>query len=148
MAIDMKKILVINGPNLNKLGKRDPKIYGKETLSDIESSMKKLGEAKGFVLDFFQSNSEGDIIDKIHEYQDYNGIILNAGAYSHYSIAIRDAIEIATCPVIEVHLSNIYKREDFRKTSVISEVCLGQITGFGSLSYIMAIEAFARIFNE
>jgi 3-dehydroquinate dehydratase-2 len=148
MAIDMKKILVINGPNLNKLGKRDPKIYGKETLSDIESSMKKLGEAKGFVLDFFQSNSEGDIIDKIHEYQDYNGIILNAGAYSHYSIAIRDAIEIATCPVIEVHLSNIYKREDFRKTSVISEVCLGQITGFGSLSYIMAIEAFARIFNK
>lgn len=144
----MKKILVINGPNLNKLGKRDPKIYGKETLSDIESSMKKLGEAKGFVLDFFQSNSEGDIIDKIHEYQDYNGIILNAGAYSHYSIAIRDAIEIATCPVIEVHLSNIYKREDFRKTSVISEVCLGQITGFGSLSYIMAIEAFARIFNK
>ncbi|MCT4661267.1 MAG: type II 3-dehydroquinate dehydratase [Tissierellales bacterium] len=133
---------------MNKLGKRDPKIYGKETLSDIESSMKKLGEAKGFVLDFFQSNSEGDIIDKIHEYQDYNGIILNAGAYSHYSIAIRDAIEIATCPVIEVHLSNIYKREDFRKTSVISEVCLGQITGFGSLSYIMAIEAFARIFNE
>lgn len=148
MAIDMKKILVINGPNLNKLGKRDPKIYGKETLSDIESSMEKLGEAKGFVLDFFQSNSEGDIIDKIHEYQDYNGIILNAGAYSHYSIAIRDAIEIATCPVIEVHLSNIYKREDFRKTSVISEVCLGQITGFGSLSYIMAIEAFARIFNK
>lgn len=144
----MKKILVINGPNLNKLGKRDPKIYGKETLSDIESSMKKLGEAKGFVLDFFQSNSEGDIIDKIHEYQDYNGIILNAGAYSHYSIAIRDAIEIATCSVIEVHLSNIYKREDFRKTSVISEVCLGQITGFGSLSYIMAIEAFARIFNK
>jgi 3-dehydroquinate dehydratase-2 len=148
MAIDMKKILVINGPNLNKLGKRDPKIYGKETLSDIESSMKELGEAKGFVLDFFQSNNEGDIIDKIHEYQDYDGIILNAGAYSHYSIAIRDAIEIATCPVIEVHLSNIYKREDFRKTSVISEVCLGQITGFGSLSYIMAIEAFARIFNE
>lgn len=145
MAIDMKKILVINGPNLNKLGKRDPKIYGIETLKDIEDSMRELGSAKGFVLDFFQSNSEGKIIDKIHEYDDYDGIVLNAGAYSHYSIAIRDAIEIATCPVIEVHLSNIYKREDFRRTSVISEVCLGQVTGFGSLSYIMAIEAFARI---
>jgi len=144
----MKKIMVINGPNLNRLGKRDPNIYGHETLEDIMQEMLNIGSEKNLELDFFQSNSEGLIIDTLHKNDIADCIILNAGAYSHYSIAIRDAIECIECPVIEVHLSNIYKRENFRHHSVLSEVCLGQITGFGKESYILALEAFLRMQNK
>lgn len=144
----MKKIMVINGPNLNRLGKRDPNIYGHETLEDIMQEMLNIGREKNLELDFFQSNSEGLIIDTLHKNDIADCIILNAGAYSHYSIAIRDAIECIECPVIEVHLSNIYKRENFRHHSVLSEVCLGQITGFGKESYILALEAFLRMQNK
>ena len=148
MGINMKKIMVINGPNLNRLGKRDPNIYGHETLEDIMQEMLNIGSEKNLELDFFQSNSEGLIIDTLHKNDIADCIILNAGAYSHYSIAIRDAIECIECPVIEVHLSNIYKRENFRHHSVLSEVCLGQITGFGKESYILALEAFLRMQNK
>ena len=133
------KILIINGPNLNLLGKRDTSVYGSETLSDINDFIKKHFEKDGF--DFFQSNHEGDIIDKIHQAsENYSGIVINPGAYAHYSYAIRDAIEACLIPVIEVHLSNIYEREEFRRVSVTAPVCAGIITGEGKLGYIKAVE--------
>jgi 3-dehydroquinate dehydratase II len=138
----MSKILVINGPNLNMLGIREPSIYGCKTLLDINLEVAKAAEQKNVEVDFFQSNIEGEIINCIHEaYGVYQGIVINPGAYSHYSIAIRDAIEAVNLPVIEVHISNIYKREQFRRHSVISEVCIGQISGLGYLGYIYALEA-------
>jgi 3-dehydroquinate dehydratase II len=138
----MSKILVINGPNLNMLGIREPSIYGSKTLLDINLEVAKAAEQKNVEVDFFQSNIEGEIINCIHEaYGVYQGIVINPGAYSHYSIAIRDAIEAVNLPVIEVHISNIYKREQFRRHSVISEVCIGQISGLGYLGYIYALEA-------
>jgi 3-dehydroquinate dehydratase-2 len=133
------KILIINGPNLNLLGKRDTSVYGSETLSDINDFIKKHFDKDGF--DFFQSNHEGDIIDKIHQAsENYSGIVINPGAYAHYSYAIRDAIEACSIPVIEVHLSNIYEREEFRRVSVTAPVCAGIITGEGKLGYIKAVE--------
>ena len=133
------KILIINGPNLNLLGKRDASIYGSETLSDINDFIKKHFDKDGF--DFFQSNHEGDIIDKVHQASDnYSGIVINPGAYAHYSYAIRDAIEACSIPVFEVHLSNIYDREEFRRVSVTAPACTGIITGEGKLGYIKAIE--------
>lgn len=136
-------ILVINGPNLNLLGRRRPEIYGSETLDDIN---RRIAEAmpEGYALEARQSNNEGDIIDAIHEAgfdSACKGIILNAGAYTHYSYAIADAIEAVETPVIEVHLSNVDAREDFRRTSVIAPVCRGSISGFGSMSYTLAAKA-------
>ena len=132
-------ILIINGPNLNLLGKRDTAIYGSDTLSDINNYIKAHFDKD--VFDFFQSNHEGDIIDKIHEAsQIYSGIIINPGAYAHYSYAIRDAIEACSIPVIEVHLSNIYEREEFRRVSVTAPACAEIITGEGKLGYIRAVE--------
>ena len=143
------RILIINGPNLNLLGKRNKFLYGGETLEEINESIKLRGEELGFEVDFFQSNSEGLIINKIHESMDidYSGIIINPAAFTHYSLAIRDAIEVLTIPVIEVHLSNISGREDFRQKSVIAPVCSGQISGLGLNSYLVAMDAL-KLLNK
>ncbi|NLO90200.1 MAG: type II 3-dehydroquinate dehydratase [Clostridia bacterium] len=142
------KILVINGPNLNLLGKREPHIYGTKTLDDINKELKEFGEGKGIRLEFFQSNHEGEIIDKIQQADcNYSGIIINPGAYTHYSYAIRDAVASIGVPVVEVHLSNIFSREDFRHHSVISPVVKGQICGFGALGYKLAVFALIDILD-
>jgi 3-dehydroquinate dehydratase-2 len=138
----MKKVLVINGPNLNLLGTREKDVYGAATLSDIASSVAKEAQALGMDVDFIQTNYEGEIIGKIHEARGkYDAIILNPGAYTHYSLAIRDAVKAVELPCIEVHLSNIYAREEFRSKSVIAPVCAGQVSGFGANSYILALYA-------
>lgn len=139
---------MINGPNLNMLGKREPQIYGNLTLEFINDKLYNIGKKAGIELDFVQSNLEGELINHIHNSADYDGIILNAGAYTHYSIAIRDAISSVEVPVIEVHLSNIHKREEFRHKSVIAAVCVGQISGFGQYSYELALDYFIKIFND
>ena len=137
----MKKIFVINGPNLNMLGKREPEIYGAKTLDDINSELKI--EFSDFELCFFQSNIEGEIVNFIHSAKDNaEGIVLNAGAYTHYSYAIRDAIASVSLPCVEVHLSNVFKRESFRHESVIAPVCVGSICGFGEKSYYLALQSF------
>ncbi len=136
------KILVINGPNLNRLGKRNPEIYGSRTLAQICDDMQAYAEGMKLQLDFFQSNCEGEIIDAIHSVAEkYDACIINAGAYTHYSYAIRDAIECVDKPFVEVHMSNVHSREEFRHTSVISEVCKGAILGFGEKSYLLAVNA-------
>ena len=138
------KILIINGPNLNLLGKREPQYYGGETLEDINKEIKAKAVDLGIDAEFFQSNTEGEIINFIQEAcsAKCGGIILNAGAFTHYSYAIRDAVSAVDVPFIEVHLSNIYKREEFRHKSVLADACVGQITGFGKYGYIMALEYF------
>lgn len=137
-----KKLLVINGPNLNLLGTREKDVYGTVTLAGIASVMNKEAEALGMELDFIQTNHEGEIIDRIHSARGrYDIIIINPGAFTHYSIAIRDAIKAVDIPTIEVHLSNIHAREEFRAKSVIAPVCAGQICGFGADSYIVALKA-------
>lgn len=143
------KILVINGPNLNLLGEREPTIYGDESLKAINDELYAVAQNLGHELSFFQSNSEGSIIDSIHAARlGYDGIVLNAGAYTHYSYAIHDAIAAIKIPVIEVHLSNISGRDEFRKTSVIAPVCAGSIAGFGKYSYMLAIQALDYLFEE
>ncbi len=138
----MSKILIINGPNLNMLSIRNTSVYGSKTLQDINQEVAEAAGQEGVSVEFFQSNHEGAIIDCIHgAYGTCDGLIINPGAYSHYSIAIRDAIEAVCLPVIEVHLSNIYSREEFRRHSVISEVCMGQICGLGYQGYIHALRA-------
>ena len=138
----MPKILVLHGPNLNLLGTREPEIYGRTTLQDINDRMEKRAAAAGIAMDFLQSNHEGVLVDAVqaanHKY-DY--IIFNAAAFTHYSIALRDAIAAIEVPVIEVHLSNIHKREEFRHTSVLAPVAMGQICGLGAESYMAALEA-------
>lgn len=135
------KLKLIHGPNLNMLGIRQPEVYGRETLSDIESYVCNLATEAGFSLECFQSNSEGAIIDAIHAcYQTCDGIILNAGAYTHYSYAIRDAIASVMLPCVEVHLSDIHKREPFRAASVIEPVCVKQICGMGKAGYALALK--------
>lgn len=142
------KILVINGPNLNLLGEREPTIYGDESLKAINDELYEAAQALGHELTFFQSNSEGSIIDSIHAARlDYAGIVLNAGAYTHYSYAIHDAINAIKIPVIEVHLSNISSRDEFRKKSVIAPACAGSIAGFGKYSYMLAIQALDYLFE-
>ena len=139
----MKKILVLNGPNLNMTGIRKKNVYGGETLKQINDELKLYGKANGAKVSFFQSNHEGDLIDKIHSTLGvYDGVVLNAGALTHYSYALRDAIASVTAvPFIEVHMSNVHKREEFRHKSVISAVCAGVICGFGKDSYRLGIEA-------
>lgn len=138
-------IMLLHGPNLNMLGRRDPGQYGSFTLKDIEHSLRLQANELGYDLFCFQSNHEGFIIDKIHETMDFCvGMLLNAGALTHYSYALRDAIELCPVPVMEIHISDIHKREDFRRTSVISEVCSGQISGFGLDSYRMGLEQLIR----
>ena len=136
------KILVLNGPNLNLLGEREPGIYGCDTLKSINDEIYEAARELGYDVAFFQSNSEGGIIDRLHEARiDCAGVILNAGAYTHYSYAIRDAISAIKIPVVEVHLSNVNNRDEFRKTSVIAPVCYGSIAGFGKYSYILGLYA-------
>lgn len=138
----MKKYLVINGVNLNMLGIREPGIYGKSTLKDLEASVSEKAKTLGAEVDFFQSNFEGEIVEKIHGALGvYDGIIINPGAFTHYSYAIRDAFGSVKLPVIEVHISNIHKREEFRHTSVIAPECVGQICGLGFKGYELALEA-------
>lgn len=137
------KILIINGPNLNLLGKREPDKYGIETLEEINRKLIKYAEECSIELETFQSNYEGEIVEKIQTAKD-NGvdvIIINPAAYTHTSVAVRDALLAVNIPAIEVHLSNIYKREEFRRHSLISDVVAGQITGFGAKGYFLAIEA-------
>lgn len=148
----MKNILIINGPNLNQVGYREPEKYGKITLEEINERIKQYVTNKDVTLKFFQSNSEGDIIDEIEKSSNINkklvdALIINAGAYTHYSYAIRDAIVASKLPCVEVHLTNIYSREEFRCKSVMAPVCMGQISGFGLNSYILAIDALLAYFN-
>lgn len=143
------KVLVINGPNLDLLGEREPNVYGGDSLQLINSGLEQEARDKGHEVKFFQSNSEGDIINKLHKSRlEFDGVILNAGAYTHYSYAIRDAIAAINIPVIEVHLSNINNRDEFRKTSVIAPVCRGSIAGFGKRSYYLALKALDYIFGD
>jgi 3-dehydroquinate dehydratase-2 len=141
----MKQITVINGPNLNMLGEREPDKYGVETLETINASLTELARELDIDLTFFQSNVEGEIVTAIQAAKDADGIVLNAGAYTHYSIAVRDAVAAVSAPVIEVHLSNVHAREDFRSVSMIAPVCRGSISGLGRESYALALFAFSRI---
>ena len=141
------KILVVNGPNVNFLGIREPAQYGKETYETLCAKLTEAAKEKGDALEIFQSNSEGALIDRIQAaYSDgTEGIIMNPGAYTHYSYAIRDALASITVPKIEVHISNIHKREEFRHTSVTAPVCDGQIVGLGTNGYFLAMEAMHRM---
>jgi len=141
-------VLIINGPNLNMLGKRETDIYGTSTLDEINADLKKMGEKSGLLVETFQSNHEGAIVDKIQQAIDrYSGLIINPAAFTHTSIAIRDALLLLDIPIIEVHISNIYKREPFRHTSMISDVSTSIIAGFGAYSYTMALQAIARMIH-
>jgi len=146
----MKKVCVINGVNLNFTGIREPEVYGHETLDDINNILSAKADELGFQISFFQSNSEGEIVDKMQSlfFEKYDGIIFNPGAFAHYSYALRDAVSsIAPIPVVEVHMSNLHKRESFRHVSVIASSCLGQLCGFGVDSYILgflALDCFFR----
>ncbi|MDR1474869.1 MAG: type II 3-dehydroquinate dehydratase [Endomicrobium sp.] len=142
----MKKILVINGPNINMVGKREPKIYGDITLNDIEEQVSSLAEELKLELEFFQSNHEGEIVDKIQKaFNNTFGIIINPAAFTHTSIAIRDTLAAVAIPTIEVHISNIYAREDFRHKSYIAPIVLGQISGFGINGYLFALKKLATL---
>lgn len=142
----MKKILLIHGPNLNLLGDREPGIYGRDTMASINAEVVDKCHKNGMDCAVFQSNCEGEIIDRIHAArEDCDAIILNAGAYTHYSIAIRDAIAAVRLPVVEVHLSNVHAREEFRHVSVIGPVCAGVIAGFGKNSYLLAVDAVKEL---
>ena len=143
--MDAIKILIINGPNLNMLGKREPDVYGKNTLEDLEYSIKQTFKDT-IDFEFFQSNHEGEIIDKLHEASDiFDGVVINPGAFSHYSYAIYDAIKSININCVEVHISNIHQRqEEFRKKSVTAGACIGQISGFGFYGYILAINALVN----
>ena len=139
------KILVLNGPNLDMLGKREPTIYGSRNLDDINADIAVHAEKLGVEVSFAQSNSEGGLVDLIHSvYDGFDACIINAGAYTHYSIAIRDAISAVAKPFVEVHLSNVHSREEFRHKSMISSVCKGVICGFGEQSYHLALEALCN----
>lgn len=137
-----QKVLILNGPNLNLLGRRQPEIYGHATLDDIIAGLRMT--FPDLVIDHFQSNHEGELIDRIHQVgfdHDYAGIVLNAGAYTHTSLALADAIAAVPLPVVEVHLSNIFAREEIRRRSLIAPVCRGSVSGFGSKSYELAVRA-------
>lgn len=142
-------ILVINGPNLNLLGQREPSLYGTQSLEEINQELESMATAVGVRIEFFQSNHEGELVDRIQQAQgNFEVIIINAGALSHYSIALHDALRAVNIPVIEVHLSNIYAREEFRHQSLISPVAVGGIFGFGALSYRLAFLAACEIIKE
>ncbi|MBF0500553.1 MAG: type II 3-dehydroquinate dehydratase [Candidatus Riflebacteria bacterium] len=138
------KILIVNGPNLNMLGQREPGIYGTRSLADLENFLKEEAKKAGVKVSFFQSNHEGALIDRLQKASQFDGIILNAGGYTHTSIAIRDTIATLSVPVIEIHISNIYSREDFRCNSMLSAVCKGVIAGLGLEGYLIAMQYFVR----
>ncbi len=143
----MKKILIIHGPNLNLLGERETDIYGQTSLDEINQSLKKEAKELNLSIEVFQSNHEGGIVQKIQEApkSGFNAIIINPAAYTHTSVAIRDAVSAVSIPTIEVHLSNIYAREEFRHTSLTAPVAAGQISGFGAASYILGLRAAAGL---
>jgi 3-dehydroquinate dehydratase II len=142
------KILFLNGPNLNLLGQREPDVYGRTTLADIEKQVRERAAQLKVEIDFWQSNVEGELVGWIQEAKGkFDTIVLNAAAYTHTSLALRDAIAAVSVPTIEIHLSNIYAREEFRHKSLIAPVCRGQITGFGKKSYVLALEAAVHV-NE
>jgi 3-dehydroquinate dehydratase-2 len=144
-----RHVLVIHGPNLNVLGTREPEVYGRRTLDEINAELLRLAEELGLTLEAFQSNSEGELIDRIQAARGRAGaIIINAGAYTHTSVGIRDALLAAALPVVEVHLSNTYKREAFRHRSLIADVAVGQIVGFGSVSYLLGLRAAAAVLGR
>jgi 3-dehydroquinate dehydratase-2 len=145
----MKKIVIINGPNLDLLGERQPEIYGKMTLAQINKEIKKFASGLGFSTEFHQSNSEGEIIKVLHKYRKgAAGIIINAAGYSHTSVAILDALLALEVPAVEVHLSNIYRREEFRQKSITAQGTVGIISGFGKIGYLMAVGYLAGLYKE
>ena len=146
---DPVKILIVNGPNLNLLGIREPDIYGRETLADIEQRCVQKAKALGFEITMRQSNHEGELIDWIHEaVTKWSAIIINPAAYTHTSVAIMDALKLVNCPIVEVHISNIYQRETFRQHSYVSPVATGVICGFGSAGYEVALEAISGLLRK
>ena len=145
----MTTILVLNGPNLNLLGTREPEIYGVMTLDNIHTQLKKMANELGFQIFTFQSNSEGELIDALHKAgRKYAGVIFNPGGYTHSSVALHDAVAAIDIPVVEVHLSNILAREDFRHRSLIAPACAGVISGFGWRSYTLALKALSEIITD
>lgn len=144
-----KPVLVLNGPNLNMLGKRQPQIYGRETLADIEKACRTEAARLDLAIEFAQSNHEGVLVDRIQAARENNSaIIINAGAYTHTSVALLDALNTAELPAVEVHISNIYKRESFRHRSYISPAAVGVIAGLGSQGYLLALQALARLLGR
>ena len=141
----MEKIIILNGPNLNLLGEREKNQYGSLTLKDIEDRCKEFGKRNDLIITFYQSNIEGEIVEKIQSSRNIqDGLIINAGGYTHTSVAIHDALKIIKIPIIELHISNIYNREEFRHKSLISKVAKGIICGFGSEGYVMAVNAMKQ----
>lgn len=140
------KILVIHGPNLNMLGKREPEIYGHQTLEEINALLKSRASEQGLQLETIQTNHEGEIVDQIQKAAGtFDGVLINPAAYTHTSIAIRDALAMLKMPIVEIHLSNIYKRESFRHKSLISDVVTARISGFGSYGYLLALEGLVQM---
>ena len=141
-----RRVLVVHGPNLNMLGQREPEIYGDQSLDEINAQLLKLGEKLGMEIETFQSNHEGEIVDRIQlAARSCDGILVNPAAYTHTSIAIRDALSLLDIPVIEIHLSNIYKREPFRHKSLIADIAAARISGFGAQGYLLALEGLAGL---
>ena len=144
--VSILRVLVLNGPNLNLLGTRKPEIYGTTTLTDIEHMMRERAVELGIEMDFMQTNYEGELVEAIQKAKGkYQYLLLNAAAYTHTSVAIRDAIEAVELPAVEIHLSNIHAREEFRHHSLIAPVCVGQICGFGAKSYLLALQYVAEM---
>ncbi|MDI6632429.1 MAG: type II 3-dehydroquinate dehydratase [Bacillota bacterium] len=141
------KILVLHGPNLNLLGKREPDVYGTDSLTAIDAALQALGRELGVAVECFQSNHEGELIDKLH-HTDAQAVVINPGAFTHYSIALRDAVAAIGIPAVEVHLSNIHAREEFRRHSVIAPVAAGQVSGFGPESYLLGLRAAVHLIQN